>query len=291
MSDNKTIIDGNLYVSEINQLGTPYNLVWDPSTELISYQSYAQPTTTTNIVYDVDITGVGWTFSSVAGGNPTSTGQISVNTSTATSVSTIKINKTANAGNNQTTQLVGLAVSSSFSLAQAGGGLGQGTYRIVTTTDNTSYMTYAVSYMSGGSGTYTSGQVVTMNTITSDTYYEYTLNKGYNLLNIRNNGDASDTFRFKVPDSAVTSDRVIVEATANTSSPQNIVFSYQARSGSVSSTGQVNKDLYYIGSSATSALVLSDSNDVAVMEFICWGTGSSVNYGLVPSAAMQVYNQ
>lgn len=290
MARNNTLIDGDLFLGSVSSASTSYNLVWNPSTELVTYESYARPASATSVVYDVDITAVGWTFSSVTNGNPTSAGQISVNSSTATAVSTVKINKTANASSNQTTQLEGLAVSSSFTLTQAGGGLGEGTYRIVTTTDNTSYMTYAVTYVGGGSGTYTVSQIVTMDTITSDTYYEYTLNNGYNLLDIRNNGDGNDAIRFKVPNNAATGNRVIVEAAINASS-QNVPLTFQMRSGSVSSTGQVNQKVYPIGLSGSQAnVVLLDTNDVAVLEYTVWGTGSSVNYGLVPSAAMQVFN-
>lgn len=289
MARNNTVIDGDLFLGSVSSASTSYKLVWNPSTELVTYESYARPASATSVVYDVDITAVGWTFSSVTNGNPTSAGQISVNSSTATAVSTVKINKTANASSNQTTQLEGLAVSSSFTLTQGGGGLGEGTYRIVTTTDNTSYVTYAVTYVGGGSGTYTVGQIVTMDTTTSDTYYEYTLNSGYNLLDIRNNGDGNDAIRFKVPNNAATGNRVIVEAAINASS-QNVPLTFQMRSGSVSSTGQVNKTLFSIGSSGTAATVLLDTNDIAVTEYTVWGTSSSVNYGLVPSAAAQVFN-
>lgn len=290
MSTNNTVINGNLFITELNENDTSYNLVWNPITEEVTYQSYARPVSATNVVYDVNIAAVGWTFSSVTNGNPTSAGQISVDSSTATSVSTIKINKTANASSNQTTQLEGLAVSSSLDLAQAGGGLGTGLYRIVTTTDNTSYMTFAVTYIGGGSGTYTVGQVVTVETPVNDTFYEYTLNNGYNLLNIQNNGDGNDAIRFKVPNNAATGDRVIVEAAISASS-QNVPLSFQMRSGSVSSTGQVNQKVFSIGLSGSQTnVVLLDTNDVAVLEYTVWGTGSSVNYGLVPSVAIQVFN-
>lgn len=290
MSTNNTVIDGNLFVTELNSDTTSYNLVWNPTTEEVTYQSYARPASATNVVYDVNIASVGWTFSSVTNGNPTSAGQISVNTSTATSVSTIKINKTANASSNQTTQLEGLAVSSSLTLTQAGGGLGTGVYRIVTRTDQTSYMEYAVTYVSDGSGTYTSGQVVTVETNIADTFYEYTLSNGYNYLNIQNNGDGNDAIRFKVPNNAATGDRVIVEASISASS-QNVPLNFQLRSGSVSSTGQVNNKVIVIGASGSIVnAVLLDTNDVAVLEYTVWGTGSSVNYGLAPSVAIQTFN-
>ena len=290
MARNNTIIDRDLFLNSVSSSSTSYTLVWNPTTDLVTYQSYDRAASATNVVYDVDITAVGWTVSSVTNGNPTSAGQISVNSSTATSVSTVKINKTANASINQTTQLEGLAVSSSFTLTQAGGGLGEGLYRIVTSTDNTSYMTYAVTYISAGSGTYTIGQVVTMDTTTSDAYYEYTLNNGYNLLNIQNNGDGLDAIRFKVPNNASTGDRVIVEAAISASS-QNVPLNFQLRSGSVSSTGQVNNKVILIGASGSQVnAVLLDTNDVAVLEYTVWGTGSSVNYGLAPSVAIQAFN-
>ncbi len=288
-SKSTALVTGSLYVTDVSAVATPYILTWDPSTDLVTHQTYARPGSATTVTYDVDIAAVGWTFSSVTNGNPTSAGQISVNTATATSVSTIKINKTANASSNQTTQLEGLAVSSSLTLVQAGGGVGTGIYRIVTRADQTSYMEYSVTYVGGGSGTYTSGQVVTVETNVSDTFYEHILGTGYNRITITNNGDGNDSIRFKASSSIAPGTRVIVEASIDASS-QNVPISYQARSGSVSSTGQVNKTLYTIGSSGTAAAVLVDTNDVMVLEFLCWGSPSEVTYGLVPTTATQVYN-
>ena len=85
-----------LFLNSVSSSSTSYTLVWNPTTDLVTYQSYARSASATNVVYDVDITAVGWTFSSVTNGNPTSAGQISVDSSTATAVSTVKINKTAN---------------------------------------------------------------------------------------------------------------------------------------------------------------------------------------------------
>lgn len=290
MARNNTVIDGDLFLGSVPASDTPYNLVWNPSTELVTYQylPYARPASATNVTYDVDVDGAWTNLATATGPNPTSAGQFTTNSSTPSLVSQIKINKTANASNNQSTQLTNLAVSSSITITQAGGGTGFGNYRIVTKTDNTSYMTYDVTNWGSSGGTFTNTQI---STIASDGLgvYEYVLNSGYNLLNIQNNGDPVDRLRFKIPNNATTSDRVIVEAGLTVSS-QNVIFSYQARSGSVSSTGQVNKDLYYIGNGINSSLVLSDTNDVAVIEFVCWGTGSSVNYGLTPSVAIQVYN-
>ena len=292
-SSGDTHFGYDVFTPNLNNTSQANVVGFNSSTGQLTYfttpGTLTRPTSATNIIYDVDIPAVGWTFSSVTNGNPTSAGQISVNTSTATSVTTVKVNKTANGSSDQSTQLEGLAVSSSFTLVQAGGGVGTGEYRIVTTTDNTSYMTYAVTYMGGGSGTYDVASVVTFETNDSDTFYEHVLNDGYNYLNIRNNGDGDDAIRFKAPNNISPGSKVMIEAQINASS-QTIGFTYQARSGSVSPTGQVNKALYTIGDSGTATAPLLDSNDIAVLEFTSWGTGSSVNYGLVPSGYIQVYN-
>ena len=283
------LVTGSLYVTDVSAVSTPYILTWDPATDLVTHQSYARANTSSSVAYDVDITAVGWTFSSVTNGNPTSAGQISVDSSTATAVSTVKLNKTANASSNQTTQLEGLAVSSSFTLTQAGGGVGTGLYRIVSRADNTSYMTYAVTYVGNGSGTYNVSSTVTVDTTTNDTFYEYFITPGYNRLHVTNSGDAGDRLRLKASSSIATGTHVIVEAYISPSS-QNVPISYQARSGSVSTTGQVNKDLFTIGSSGTAAAVLVDTSDVMIMEFLCWGNPSEVNFGLAPTVATQTVN-
>lgn len=274
---------------------TQANVVgWNSSTGELTYFTtpsnvLSRPTSATNVVFDVDV-NAGWTnLATSTGPNPTSAGQFTTNSATPASVNQIKINKTANSSVDQSSQLEDLAVSSSITITQAGGGAGYGTYRIVTKTDNTSYMTYDVVNWGSSGGTFTNTATSTIDTLGTGEY-EYVLSNGYNWLNITNNGSNSNTFRFKVPTSSTPGSRVIAETQINASSPTNVFVTYQARSGSVSSTGQVNKPLYTIGSSGTATTIVLDTNDVAVLEFTTWGTGSAVNYGLIPVGAVQVYN-
>lgn len=251
--------------------------------------SFTRPTSATSVVFDVDV-NAGWTnLATASGPNPTSAGQFTTDSSTPASVSQIKINKTANSSVDQSSQLEDLAVSSSLTITQAGGGAGFGTYRIVTKTDNTSYMTYNVTVASSTGGTFTNTAISTIDTLGTGEY-EYVLSSGYNLLDITNNGSNSNTLRLKVPINSATGNRVLAETQINASSPTNVFITYQARSGSVSSTGQVNKPLYTIGSSGTATTVVLDTSDVAVLEFTTWGTSSAVTYGLLPVGAVQVYN-
>ena len=272
-----------------------YNLSVDTSGNVIETgvvqagQTFTRPTSATSVVFDVDV-NAGWTnLATASGPNPTSAGQFTTNSSTPASVTQIKINKTANASVDQSSQLEDLAVSSSLTITQAGGGAGYGTYKIVTKTDNTSYMTYDVTVASSTGGTFTNTAISTIDTLGTGEY-EYVLSSGYNWLSIINNGSNSNTFRFKVPVNSATGNRVLAETQINASSPTNVFITYQARSGSVSSTGQVNKPLYTIGSSGTATTVVLDTSDVAVLEFTTWGTSSAVTYGLLPVGAVQVYN-
>jgi hypothetical protein len=251
--------------------------------------SFTRPTSATSVVFDVDVDAAWTNLATATGPNPTSAGQFTTNSATPGSVSQIKINKTANSSVDQSSQLEDLAVSSSLTITQAGGGAGYGTYRIVTKTDNTSYMTYDVTVVGSTGGTFNNTSISTIDT-DGDGEYEYILSSGYNLLNITNNGSVSNTFRFKVPNSSTPGSKVLVEAQINASSPNNVYITYQARSGSVSTTGQVNKPLYTIGSAGTATTMVLDTNDIAVLDFTTWGTGSAVNYGLIPVGATQVYN-
>jgi hypothetical protein len=274
-------------VSQNNVVG------WNSSTGELTYFTtpsnvLSRPTSATSVVFDVDVDAAWTNLATSTGPNPTSAGQFTTNSATPGSVTQIKINKTANSAVDQTNQLEDLAVSSSITITQAGGGTGFGNYRIVTKTDNTSYMTYDVANWGSSGGTFDNTQISTIETDGKGAY-EYTLSSGYNLLDVRNNGDVADSFRLKIPTNSSPGSRVIVEASINASS-QNVLFSYQARSGSVSSTGQVNKNLYPIGADDVSNILILDSNDIAVIEFTTWGTGSSVNYGLIPVGAIQVYN-
>lgn len=250
---------------------------------------FTRPTSATSVVFDVDVDAAWTNLATATGPNPTSAGQFTTNSATPSLVNQIKINKTANSSVDQSSQLEDLAVSSSLTITQAGGGAGYGTYRIVTKTDNTSYMTYDVTVVGSSGGTFNNTSISTIDT-NGDGEYEYTLSSGYNLLNIRNNGNISNTFRFKVPNSSTPGSKVVVEAQINASSPNDVYITYQARSGSVSSTGQVNKPLYTIGSAGTATTMVLDTNDIAVLDFTTWGTGSAVNYGLIPVGATQVYN-
>jgi hypothetical protein len=292
MARNNTIIDGDLFLNSVSSSSTPYTLVWNPTTDLVTYQDYGRPSSATSVVYDIDIspTGNGFVFSSVSNGNPTTNGRISTNSATAASVTTIKINKSGSTGVIWATQLLGLAPSSSFELTQTGGGSGTGIYRIVLSTDQSSYVEFNVENVGTPTGTYDVGNSTTVETILDDVYYEYFISSSYNRLTIANNGNGANYIRFKASRNfTIPGTKVIVEASISGSS-QNVPFSYQARSGSVSTTGQVNKTLFNIGASSTAAAVLLDTNDVLVAEFLCWGTGSEVSFGLAPSIAMQVFN-
>ena len=278
-----------------------YNLSVDTSGNVIETgvvqagQTFTRPTSATSVVYNIHIssTGNGFIFSSVTNGNPTTNGRISTDSATASSVTTIKINKLGSTGTTWTTQLLGLAPSSSFELAPVGGGTGTGIYRIVQSIDQSSYVEFNVANVGTPTGTYTVGDTVTVETTTSsgnDVYYEYFLSSSYNRLAITNNGYSDDSIRFKANRNfTIPGNKVIVEASIGGGS-YNVPFTYQARSGSVSAAGQVNKTLFNIGASSAAAAVLLDNNDVLVAEFLCWGTGSEASFGLVPSTVMQVFN-
>lgn len=257
-----------------------------------SPENYDRPSSATTVVYDIDISpiGNGFQFSSIANGNPTVSGKISTNSATAASVTTIKVNKTGSTGTIWGPQLLGLAPSSSFELTQAGGGTGTGIYRIVQSTDQSSYVEFNVVNVGTPTGTYDVGNSTTVETILDDVYYEYFLSSSYNRLAITNNGNSANYIRFKADRNLTTpGTKVILEASIAGGS-QNVPFSYGARSGSVAALGQVNNKLFNIGAGSTAATILLDTNDVLVAEFLCWGSGSETSFGLVPSIAMQVFN-
>jgi hypothetical protein len=184
-------------VSQNNVVG------WNSSTGELTYFAtpsnvLSRPTSATSVVFDVDVDAAWTNLATSTGPNPTSAGQFTTNSATPGSVTQIKINKTANSAVDQTNQLEDLAVSSSITITQAGGGTGFGNYRIVTKTDNTSYMTYDVVNWGSSGGTFDNTQISTIETDGRGAY-EYILSSGYNLLDVRNNGDVADSFRLKIP--------------------------------------------------------------------------------------------
>ena len=240
---------------------------------------FTRPGSATSVTYDTYFSGVSWSINSTTSGTPTANGNLSVNSTTPASVDTIKIYKNSTTGTNYSTVLENIAVSGSITLSRVSGGLGTATYKVISVTDNSTYVTLAVQDATGASGTYDNGTT----TVDVDSDYEYELSTGYNRLDITNSSGQSQGFRLAAPAAASAGDKVIVEFGANASSANNIIVKYVLRSGTPSFIKVSN--LYSIGDGTAYAISL-DNNDVAYLEFTVFDNGSIT--GLLPTGAQQV---
>lgn len=194
---------------------------------------------------------------------PTTNGEVSVRyvgSNTAANVDRIDVFKTDSGGTDQSNTLENLAVSGSISTTQVGGGSRSEVYRILSVTDNTTYMSYTVEHASGDNLAVLIGAT---DTFTFDSDYEYELSVGYNRLTVTNNSNnASQRFRMVAPSSAIAGQEVVVEITAG--SGQDIQPAYQVRNGTAS---QRKIRRVYEVDGATVSQVLLDAADVVVMRF------------------------
>lgn len=152
----------------------------------------------TNVVFDVDIatSDANWTIESVSiGGTPSGAGKARINNSSPASVTQFSVWKTANSSVDMSSPLEQLAPGSIITLTAVGGNTATGTYRITVKSLVANAVTYTVSYIEGAAFTFAVGATFTIDTV--EGVFEYDLQPGYNYLNIRNNGSASDRLRLR----------------------------------------------------------------------------------------------
>jgi len=229
--------------------------------------SFTRPGSDTSITYDTYLASVQYAVDEVgtSPAAPNANGNVSIRyavSNIGSNVDRIDVYKTDSGASDQSNTLENLAVSGSINLAVTGVGSHTELYRIVSVTDNTTYMSYAVEWESGDDAAFADTEP-TM-TITFDSDYEYELSTGYNRLLVTNNSNgAAQRFRMVKPASANAGDEVIVELKVNTSG-QNVRPAYQIRNGSP--LYRKIRRVYEVDEAAVSSVEL-DTNDVAIMRF------------------------
>ena len=228
---------------------------------------FTRPGSDTSITYDTYLNTTGYAIDEVATSPtaPNANGNMSIRyavSNIGSNVDRIDVYKTASGGGNNSNTLENLAVSGSIILAVTGVGAHTERYTIVSATDNSTYMSYAVDWVSGDDAAFVDTEPTMTSTFQSD--YEYELSTGYNRLLITNNSaGVNQRFRMTEPSSADAGDEVIVELKVNTTG-QNVQPAYQLRGGGPSVRSIRN--VYEIDGTTISNLVL-DTNDVAIMRF------------------------
>lgn len=229
--------------------------------------SFTRPASDTSISYDTYLASVAYAVDEVgtAPAAPNANGNISIRyavSNIGSNVDRIDVYKTDSGANDQSNTLENLAVSGSIKLDVTGVGNHSETYRIVSITDNSTYMSYAVEWETGDDAAFADTEPTMTTTFDSD--YEHELSTGYNRLLVTNNSNsAAQRFRMVKPSSANAGDEVIVELKVNTSG-QNVRPAYQVRNGSP--LYRKIRRVYEVGEAAVSSIEL-DTNDVAIMRF------------------------
>jgi hypothetical protein len=189
---------------------------------------YTRPGSDTSITYDTYLSSTNYSVNAV-GTSPTapsSNGDVSIRYVTSnigSNVDRIDVYYTASGGGDNSDTLENLAVSGSITLLQVGGGSHEEVYRIISVTDETTYVSYAVEWESGDDAAIST---TTTDTFTFDANYTYELSAGYNRLSVVNNSNATNRLEFAPPSSANAGDEVIVEMNpepTNTVQPAFIV--------------------------------------------------------------------
>ena len=164
---------------------------------------FTRPSTATSINYDTYLQETNTYSVNAVGTNPaapSSNGDVSVRyavSNVGSNVDRIDVYKSNSSGVNRSQTLENLAVSGSIVLLQVGAGSHTENYRIISITDNSTYMSYAVEWESGDNATITT---TTTDTFTFNSDYEYELSTGYNRLLVNNDSNSvAQRFRFAPP--------------------------------------------------------------------------------------------
>jgi len=247
---------------------------------------FIRPGSDTSITYDTYLQTVN-TYSVNAVGTspaaPSSNGDVSIRYAVSNIGSNVdRIDVYDSDGTDRSATLLNLAISGSITITQVGAGGHTEVYRIISVTDNTSYVSYAVSWVSGDDAAMST---ITTDTFTFDADYEHTLSTGYNRLLVTNNSNsATNQFRMAPPAGASAGDEVIVELKINTSSV-NVRPTYYVRNGTPSF--MIVNRVSAMGSGTLTAMEL-DTNDIAIMRFQVNDIGSIE--GLMLLGAVQMVN-
>jgi hypothetical protein len=226
---------------------------------------FTRPGSDTSITYDTYLQTINTYSVNAVGTNPaapSSNGDVSLRYAVSNIGSNVdRIDVYDSDGTDRSATLLNLAISGSITITQVGAGSHTEVYRIISVTDNTSYVSFAVSWVSGDDATM---ETTTTDTFTFDADYEYELGTGYNRLLVTNNSNgAGNQFRMAPPAGASAGDEVIVELKVNTSG-QNVRPTYYVRNGTPTFM-KARRVSEFDGSTVTG--IELDTNDVAIMRF------------------------
>ena len=174
-----------------------------------------------------------------------------------------------------------MTVSGSLYMLQTGGGTTDAYYRILSITDNTTYYTFQVNYMSG-TGTWA---VSSVSSLVLDSPYFYQLSTGYNRIDATNSSGQTRNFILAAPTNTTPGDTLHVELTRNAGGSA-IIPQYMVRGYSDNISYHKVKNIYLFENSSTASLMSLGASDKAIISLNTWNVGSGgQNQGLLLDAA------
>lgn len=233
---------------------------------------FSRPAAATNISYDTNLepTAGQYKVESVGSGSigaPTGNGKVRVRFSVSNQAQNVEEITVANNqlnGTNNTLSLQNMAVGGTITLLQVGGGAsGILTYTIKERTNETGYVRFQLTYVSG-TATYAI-LTTTTDEFTFDADYEHALSSGYNRLSVTNtSGSSTNKFRMAAPASATIGEEIIVELNRSSTAGASIIPSYVVRNGN--GTFLKTRTVTEINGTTINNIQL-DVNDTAIIKF------------------------
>ncbi len=256
---------------ELTYFTTPGLLTRPASATSVTFDTYEQLLNKYSII-------------STTGTNPTANGQMSVDDTDPTNVAVIDIYKTDSTGTSRAAILGSMTVSGSLYLLQTGAGSTDAYYRIVNITDNTTYYTFQVTYMSG-TGTWATG---TVDRVDLDSHPYHQLSTGYNRLDVTNNSGVARNFVLAAPANATPGSIVYVELTRSAGG-SSITPQYMVRGYNDNILYHKVKNIYLFENSSTATQMSLGVSDKAIIGLSTWNVGSGgQNQGLLLDTAETV---
>jgi hypothetical protein len=169
-------------------------------------------------------------------------------------------------------------------LLQTGAGSTNATYRILSITDNTTYYTFQVNYVSG-TGTWA---IDSVDRIDLDSHPYYQLSTGYNRLDVTNNSGVTRNFVLAAPTDATPGSTVYVELTRSAGG-SSITPQYMVRGYNDNILFHKVKNIYLFENSTTATQMSLGISDKAIISLSTWNAGSGgQNQGLLLDSAETV---
>ena len=281
---NSTVADTKLEIANNGQLrlnkygssapfsGAPVSSLAVDANGYVIENAFSRPASATNISYNTNLNPAANQYSveSVSSGSigaPSGNGKVRVRYTTSAQAQNVEEITVANNqldGTSNALALQNMAVGGTITLNQVGGGAsGILTYTIKSRTNETGYVRFELTFVSG-SATYVI-LTTTTDAFTFTADYEHVLSGGYNRLSVTNaSGSTTNRFRMAPPAVATPGQEIIVELNRSSTTGTNMIPAYVVRDGN--STFLKTRSIVEIEGTTINVISLG-TNDTAIIKF------------------------